>query len=402
MNHEPKRDAGWRTEITLRESDLQYEEVFDNLSVCMFLLDVTAEGRFKLARFNPAEEKAIGLSNAEVSGKFIEEVFAEELARKVTANYRRCLEVGAPIEYDDELNLPAGRRYFHSNLIPVRSADGRIHRIVGACLDLTEQKLAEGALRQRLNEIAHLNRVAAMGELAASLAHELNQSLAAILSNAQAGRRFLSGRSPNLAQARKCLSDIVADDERAGQVIAKVREMLKKAESRPALVDVNEVVNDALRLASHDALRREVSVTSELTPRLPLMLADRIQLCQVVLNLIVNGLEAAAEMPAGDRRVLVRTAKVDERIELAVEDSGRGIPESDLSQVFEPFFSTKPEGLGMGLAISRTIVKAHGGRIWAENSPRGGAVFRCVFPRSQNRLLRRKTHGASVREHHGT
>ena len=390
-NGKPARATGVNLDITerkhaeaaLRTSELQYKEVFDNISVCMFLLDVTADDRFKFASFNPAEEQAVGLSNVEVCGRFIEEVFAEELTKKVTANYRRCLEAGAPIAYDSELDLPGGRRYFHSNLIPMRNAAGRIHRIVGACLDITEQKLAEGALRQSLDQIVHLNRVAGMGELTASLAHELNQPLAAILSNAQAAGRFLNRETPDLAQIHECLTAIAADDMRAGEVIKRLRALLRKGEFQACLVDLNEVVNDALRLVANDALLRQVSITFNPLPGLQRVLGDRIQLYQVVLNLMMNSLEAAAEMEASGQWVLVQTSEADGSVELTVEDSGKGIPENDLVHVFEPFFSTKPSGLGMGLSISRTIVQAHGGRIWAENSARGSAIFRCVLPVAQ-------------------
>jgi len=368
-------------EAALRASEVQYKEVFDNISVCVFLLDVTSEGRFKIAGFNPAEEKAVGLSNADVSGRFVEDVFTEELTQKVTANYRRCLEAGAPIQYDDELNLPGGRRYFHSNLFPMRNAAGRIQRIVGVCIDDTERKQAEDAARQSLNEIAHLDRFAAVGELAASLAHELNQPLAAILLNSQAASRFLSARPPDLARVRACLEDIAADDERAGEVIQRLRGLLKKGESQTSLVYLNEVVKYALRLLANDALLRQVSVKFEPLSSLPPVLGDRMQLYQVILNLVKNALDAAAGRLPGDRWVLVRTVEADGGgIELTVADSGTGIAGSDLARVFEPFFTTKPDGLGMGLAISKSIVQAHRGRIWAENRPGSGAIFRCVLP----------------------
>jgi len=238
--------------------------------------------------------------------------------------------------------------------------------------------------RKSLDEIAHLNRVASMGELTASLAHELNQPLAAILSNAQAASRFLNRNSPDLAQVQECLTAIAADDSRAGEVINKMRGLLKKGKSQVSLVDLNEVVSDARRLVANDALFRQVSVKFTPLPGLQPVLGDRIQLYQVVLNFIVNALDAVAERPPGDRWVLVRTAEADGGVvELTVEDSGKGIAEGDLALVFEPFFSTRPEGLGMGLSISRTILQAHGGRIWAENSANGGAVFHCVLPVEQ-------------------
>jgi len=220
--------------------------------------------------------------------------------------------------------------------------------------------------------------------LTASLAHELNQPLAAILSNAQAAGRFLGGESPDLVQVRECLTDIVADDKRAAEVINRLRGLLKKGEYQPSLADLNEVISEAMRLVRNNALLRQVSVKFEPLPGLPPVLGDRIQLYQVVLNLIMNGLDAVAERSPGDRWVLVRTAKADGGgVELTVEDSGKGIAESEIARLFEPFFSTKRDGLGMGLSISRSIVQAHRGKIWAENAVEGGAIFRCVLPVAQ-------------------
>ncbi|PYT25621.1 MAG: hypothetical protein DMG58_23865 [Acidobacteria bacterium] len=211
-----------------------------------------------------------------------------------------------------------------------------------------------------------------------------NQPLGAILSNAQAAAPFLSGASPDLAQVLECLSDIVADDKRAAEVIQRLRDLLKKGEHHASSVDLNEVVSDAIRLVRNDALLRQVSVEFEPLPGLPPVFGDRIQLHQVVLNLIANGLDATAEQPQGDRWMSVRTAKADGgSIELTVEDSGKGIANSDMARVFEPFFTTKREGLGMGLSISRSIVQAHRGQIWAENSAGRGAIFHCVLPVAQ-------------------
>jgi PAS domain S-box-containing protein len=268
--------------------------------------------------------------------------------------------------------------------VPRFEPNGVFAGYIGSDIDINDQKRAEAMRRRNLDEIAHMNRVAAMGELTASLAHELNQPLAAILSNAQAANRFLSSESPDLAQARECLTDIVADDKRAGAVIRRLRGLLKKGKSQASLVDLNEVVSDALRLVSNDAMLRQTSVKFELSPALPAVVGDRVQLSQIVLNLIVNGLEAVAERPVDNRWLLVRTSEPDGGgVQLTVEDSGNGIAESDLDRVFEPFFSTKPEGLGMGLSISRSIVETHGGRLWAEKSTKGGAIFNCALPVAQ-------------------
>jgi two-component system sensor kinase FixL len=267
--------------------------------------------------------------------------------------------------------------------VPRFDPSGIFAGYIGSDIDITDQKCAEATLRRSLDEIAHLNRVAAMGELTASMAHELNQPLAAILSNAQAASRFLAGQSPDLAQVRECLTDIVADDKRAGEVIKRLRGVLKKGEFQPSSIDLNDVVSDAIRLVKNDTLLRNTPVTFEPFSGLPLVRGDRIQLYQVALNLIMNSLDATAEQPPSDRWVLVRTGESERGVQLTVEDSGKGVPETDLTRVFEPFFSTKLEGLGMGLSISRSIVQAHGGRIWAERSAGRGAIFHCMLPVAQ-------------------
>jgi C4-dicarboxylate-specific signal transduction histidine kinase len=285
----------------------------------------------------------------------------------------------AVIEYQDPV-VPEGR-WFE---IRIQRLDRPEGGAVITYLDITSRKRAEIEVRRNLDEIAHMNRVAAMGELTASVAHEINQPLTAILSNAQAACRFLSGKSPDLAEVRECLADIISDDKRAGEVIKRLRALLKKGEFQASVVDLNEVVRDVIRLVGHDALLRKASVVFEPLAVLPPVLGDRIQLYQVALNLIVNGLAAAAEQVPRDRWLLVRTAESgSDGVELTVEDSGKGISEGDLPRVFEPFFTTKQEGLGMGLSISRSIVQAHGGRLWAENSAGGGAIFRCVLPVAQ-------------------
>jgi signal transduction histidine kinase len=282
----------------------------------------------------------------------------------------------AVVEYQDPA-VPEGR-WFEVRIHRLERSEGGA---VVTHLDISNRKRAEIEVRRNLDEIAHLNRVAAMGELTASVAHEINQPLTAILSNAQAACRLLNSRSPDLAEVRECLADIIADDKRAGEVIKQLRALLKKGEFQASEVDLNEVVRDVIRLVGHDALLRKASVVFEPLPGIPPVLGDRIQLYQVALNLIVNGLAAAAEQSPHDRWLLVRTgeSKVG-GVELTVEDSGNGIAESDLPRVFEPFFTTKQEGLGMGLSISRSIIQAHGGHLSAENSAGGGAIFRCVLP----------------------
>jgi signal transduction histidine kinase len=223
--------------------------------------------------------------------------------------------------------------------------------------------------------------VAAMSELASAIAHELNQPLAAILSNAQAARRLLQKSPPDVDEALAALGDIVDDDRRAGTIIQRMRSMLKKGPSGAGAQDLNELAKEVARLVGNEALLEGVTLRLDLSPHLPRVRGDGIQIQQVVLNLVVNALDAISERPRGARLVVVRTrGPGKDRVVLSVEDSGMGIAPEDLERVFEAFYTTKAEGLGVGLAISRSIVEAHGGRLWAENNPDEGATFRCALP----------------------
>ncbi|MGK3963423.1 sensor histidine kinase [Sorangium sp. So ce118] len=230
-------------------------------------------------------------------------------------------------------------------------------------------------------DLAHLNQVSAMRELASSIAHELNQPLAAILSNAQAALRLLAHIPPDIAEARAALEDIVADDRRAGKVIQRLRAALPRGAVRVAAQDVNELAREVVRLVSDAALHAGATVRAELAPGLPRVRGDGLRLRQAMLHLLGNALDAVAPCPRGARLVVVRTRAADRgRVELSVADSGEGVPPEDLERIFEPFFTTKTQGLGVGLSISRSIVEAHGGQLWAECSPGEGATLRCALP----------------------
>jgi signal transduction histidine kinase len=235
---------------------------------------------------------------------------------------------------------------------------------------------------QRLRqELTHIGRVSAMGELTASLAHELNQPLTAILSNAQTAQGLLALDVIDLETVREILNDIVADDKRAAAVIHRVRILLRKGNLEFAPLDVNEIVGEVAWLLRSDALTRNVSMSLELAPDLPSVLGDRVQLQQVVLNLVLNGLEALRPPWAGARTLVIRTASDGAAaVTVAVQDSGTGIAENDTECIFQPLYTTKAEGLGMGLAIARTIVDAHGGRLVAANNEHGGATVHFTLP----------------------
>ena len=250
--------------------------------------------------------------------------------------------------------------------------------------NVLSRRQAEVDAQRLRHDLAHVGRVSTIGELTASLAHELTQPLTAILSNAQAALRHLASDPGNLEEMRAILEDIVADDKRAGEVIRRLRGLLKKGDREFAVLDLNETVGEVARLVAADAVLRNVSLALDMTRELPPVWGDRVQLQQVVLNLILNGLDAIRESGRADRSLLIRTSKDGAAtVRVAVRDSGVGIDQADLERIFQPFYSTKAEGMGMGLAISRSIVEAHGGRLEAANNPDGGATFSFTLPVSQ-------------------
>ena len=217
-----------------------------------------------------------------------------------------------------------------------------------------------------------------------TLAHEINQPLTAILSNAEAAQRFLSRPEPDIAEVRQILKDIIQDDRRAGEVVQKVRSLVRKEKPYDKLLDLNQAIQDVVALIRGDSLLQGLSITMKLDPKLKLIQGDRIQLQQVILNLILNSAAAMRNAPRAQRKIIVGTTMPDDLIvRVSVTDFGTGIDENNIERLFEAFYTTKPEGLGMGLSISETIVKAHGGNLEASNNPEGGATFAFTIPVQQ-------------------
>src|SRR3989442_800054 len=242
--------------------------------------------------------------------------------------------------------------------------------------DVTERKRAELALQRSRQELAHFTRVSTMGELSASLAHELSQPLTGILTNAQAAQRFLDVTPPDLGELRTIVSDIISDDKRAGEVIQRLRDLLRKDVPHQLVLDLNALIRDVARLLSSDALIRNVTITLDLDPRPLTVTGDRVQLQQVVLNLLVNAMEAMADGAEGDGSIVVRTQYTDvEAVHVAVQDAGPGLREGTHDLVFEPFYTTKPAGMGMGLSIAKSLIEAHRGVILAANNPGRGVTL---------------------------
>ncbi len=289
-------------------------------------------------------------------------------------------------DYDSEyrLVLPDGIVRWMSTRGSVHfDGEGKPARILGISIDITARKQAELNTQRDRAQLSHLSRVALMGEMSASIAHELNQPLAGILSNAAAGKRFIDRGDVDLGEVRELLGDIISDGRRASDVVRGIRGMVKKEQIARRSVDLNEVVMDAVRMVSADALLHSCQLETSLDTNLPVVNGDPIQLQQVLLNLVINAFDAMRDAPISNRRVAIATQpNEDGTVRISVRDYGLGISEEMRDRLFDPFFSTKTEGLGMGLAIVRSIIESHGGTITAENADGGGARFEFVLPQN--------------------
>jgi len=265
--------------------------------------------------------------------------------------------------------------------VPRRSPEGTFLGYIGCADDITARKEAELVAERHRAELAHVARLSTMGELAASLAHELNQPLAAILGNAEVAQKMLGRERVDLEEVRAICGDIVGEDHRATEVIRRMRGLVSKEPPSLAPLEVGSVIGDVVQLVHADAILRHCRVAVEVARDLPPVMGDRIELQQVVLNLLVNAFDAMSKRPIHEREVRVRAVLNDDRwVKVAVRDCGTGVSEGDLERIFEPFHTTKSGGLGIGLSISRSIIAVHGGRLWAENNPNRGATFLFTVP----------------------
>ena len=289
---------------------------------------------------------------------------------------------------------PYEKEYIHKSgsrvpvLVGAVSFEGRSDEGVAFVLDLTDRKRAEWEARESERrfheaqmELAHANRVATMGELSASIAHEVIQPVAAAVNNAYAALRWLGKQPPDLEQARQALDRIVANGNRASEVIGRIRALIKKAPPRKDALEINEAILEVIALTRGEVVKNGVSVQTQLAEGLPLIQGDRVQLQQVILNLIINAVEAMSGVSEGSRELLIGTGKdASGGVLVAVQDSGPGLNPENFDRLFDPFYTTKPSGMGMGLSICRSIVEAHGGRIWASRNAGPGATVQFTLP----------------------
>ncbi len=306
-------------------------------------------------------------------------VHPDERAAVHAAFDRACASHGI-FESEHRLVLPYGKtRWVIVRGRCLEDEHGNLSALIGVTIDISAQKRSDLQLQIQREEMAHLNRVALMGEMTASVAHELNQPLTAIANNASAARRFLERGNIDPALLKQLLQDMVADSQRAGEVIRGIRALVRKEKSVRSELSLNAVIADTLRLVQTDVLMRESVVVSELNHSLPQVEAAPVQIQQVLLNLIMNALDAVESLPPSERRIIIRTVAVqsDQEVfsEVSVRDFGAGLPKDRPEKVFDHFFSTKQTGMGMGLTIVRSIIETHGGTISAENLPDRGARF---------------------------
>ena len=304
---------------------------------------------------------------------------------KVKAEYDRAAALYGTFESEHRLLLPHGRtRWVIMRGRFLKDKDNNPLETIGVTVDVSTQKEADIQLQTQREEMAHRNRVALMGEMTASFAHELNQPLAAIANNASAGRKVLERGNADLTFLGELFQDMAADGQRAIEVIKGIRALVRKEKSARGLLDLNAVITDTVRLVGSDVMRRESTITTELDPSLPQVEAAPVQIQQVLLNLIMNALDASESLPPSYRRIVVSTrCEKGTTAEVTVRDFGTGLPGDRPEKVFDHFFSTKAAGMGMGLAIVKSIIEAHGGTITAQNAPDRGACFSIRLPAAQ-------------------
>jgi C4-dicarboxylate-specific signal transduction histidine kinase len=299
---------------------------------------------------------------------------------KLMEAFQRAIRDKTDFETDSREVLADGStKYLHIVGHPVRNSVGDVVELVGSTMDVTERRQTEEALHKAQTHLNHMTHLTMMGELAASIAHEVNQPLAAVVTNANACLRWLDRESPDLTEAREAVQQIILDGNRGSDVIARIRALLKKEPPASARLDINEVIREILALAQ--TRLQGIITRTELAENLPSVPADRVHLQQVLLNLMTNAVDAMK--PVSDRPRILRIQThlhTPQAILVSIRDSGTGLDPKNIEQLFEPFYTTKPQGLGMGLSISRSIIEAHGGHLWAETQKTPGATFRFTLP----------------------
>ena len=368
-----------RAETSLRQ-ERDFSKTLIDASPAFF---VAIDTNYKTLAMNKTMLQTLGYNLDEVVGTdYLTMFIPEDRQKKVSEVFKTLVKNYQPTMNENYILAKDGRKLlieWHGR--PIFNERNELEFFFGVGIDITKRRRFELDIQGLREELVHVSRVTSMGELVASLAHELNQPLTAILSNIQAAQRFLDGKNPNPDELRDILVDIVKDDKRAVEVIKKLRALLKKDVTEYQPLDINKAIKEVISLIQSDVVRKDVSIASEFATDLPSVSGDRILLQQVILNLIMNGSEAMMDTEPTLRKLIIRTERQDKQnVKVAVQDFGTGLQVGKIENIFEPFYTTKSKGMGMGLSISRSIIEAHGGLLQAENNPDKGATFWFTIP----------------------
>jgi PAS domain S-box-containing protein len=361
----------------LRESEARFRTMANTAPVMVWMSGVDKLCTF----FNKGWLDFTGRTLPQELGNGWAEAVHQEDFDRCVQTYTDNFDARRPFTMEYRLRRFDGEyRWVLDTGVPRSEPDGAFLGYIGTAIDITESKLAERELAEQRSELAHLSRVSALGQLSASIAHQLNQPLAAILSNAEAAQKMLGREPVDFAELREICSDIVAEDHRAAEVISRLSALFKRGDMPIQPLDVNELIRETLALLHTELVMRHVTVSTDLAPSLPVVEAGRVQLQQVLLNLIVNAIDAMAQSAESGRTLVIRTDVTGGEVRICISDRGPGIAAAELKHIFEPFWSSKPGGMGMGLAICRSIIAAHHGSLTAVNNPEGGVTFCATLP----------------------
>ena len=351
----------------LRNQEKKFREAVESMPALAFIAMPDGQRTFVNGRW----VEYTGLTEEQALGSGWQAAIHPDDLSRVLKTWHESVIGGRRLEYEARLRhgREGGYRWFQTRAVPVRDKRGKIVKWYGVINDIEDRKRAE----QLQAELAHVNRVNTLGELTASLAHDIKQPIGAAVTNAEACARFLDRDQPDVSEAREAALEMARDARHAGQIIDRVRSLYRKDSPHLDIVDVNEIIEEMVLLLRGESHRYAVSLRTDLADELPTITADRVQLQQVFMNLMLNGIESMREN--GGELIIKSQLREDDKLQISVTDNGVGLPPEKADQIFNAFFTTKPQGTGLGLAITRTIVEAHGGRVWAVTNSERGTTF---------------------------
>jgi PAS domain S-box-containing protein len=373
-----------RAEEALRDSEQRLLDIVDNTSSVLFVKDL----ELKYLLINKEYERRYHVRRDQVRGKTDFDIHSREIAEAVRANDQKVIASGQSMQFEECVPADDGDRFYISSKFLLRDSSGQPYAVCGIATDITlrretelELRRTEEAMREAQTALTHVTRVTTVGELTASITHELNQPLTGVISNSHACLRWIETTPPNLEEVRQGVERTLRDGTRAAEVISKIRSLLRQTKVEMAPVNINDAIQEVVALAQPEVRKNEVKLRIDLDPVLPCVTGDRILLQQVILNLLINAIEAVTPVEREHRKLQITTQRSDPgTVMIAVSDTGIGFGEKSFEDISKAFFTTKPNGMGMGLSISRSIVTSHGGHLWAEPNPDRGATFQFTLP----------------------